>query len=553
MKMKLRKIVSLWVAAIMLIALMPMGVMAEGSTPAVTYNNYNILTDDLKDVEDALAGIATVTKAAPATEGDKGIVTIKLTSDVFGRIRFDMDSSKGYDGKGIFIIDLNGYTIDAGDNAVGAQDEALCFDHSFRGTVTITGEGKLKRGRNNVIFKSSSTLYFKVAEGKDYFRLIKNGTEDVWGKSTEERFREGYTNFDTEFELKQYNNSNYIVTFDANGGVVAPAYSVTDDNGKLATIPTPTRTNYIFEGWYTATIGGSQITTSTVFESDATIYARWTYVPVSSPYVPRVNVHTVKFEENGGTPVKDMTVYQNKKIATLPTPSKAGYEFAGWYEDEDFITSYDFDKRVTKRFTLYAKWTEGAKAPESADNHNCPAKVFSDVNENLWYHSGLDYVLEKGLMNGVTDTTFAPNNNLTRAMIVTVLYRLEGEPATNRSIPFADVDMGAYYASAVSWAKQNNIVNGVTEIDFAPNNNITREQIASIIFRYAQYKGMDAVTLEDNLHFADSNEISEYAVTAMNWAVGTGIMAGKTETTINPKDKATRAEFATVLQRYINR
>lgn len=154
-------------------------------------------------------------------------------------------------------------------------------------------------------------------------------------------------------------------------------------------------------------------------------------------------------------------------------------------------------------------------------------------------------------MNGVAVDEFAPNDTLTRAMLVTVLYRNAGEPAVNKSIPFADVDMGAYYASAVIWAKQNGIVNGVTETEFAPDANITREQIAAIMFRYAQYNGMDAVTLEENLHFADANEISEYAVSAMNWAVGTGLMKGKSTTTINPKDNATRAEIAAILQRFI--
>ena len=101
------------------------------------------------------------------------------------------------------------------------------------------------------------------------------------------------------------------------------------------------------------------------------------------------------------------------------------------------------------------------------------------------------------------------------------------------------------------WAKQNGIVNGVNETDFAPDANITREQIATIMFRYAQFKGMDAVTLEENLHFEDSNEISEYAVSAMNWAVGTGLMKGKSDTTLNPLDNATRAEIAAILQRFI--
>lgn len=177
---------------------------------------------------------------------------------------------------------------------------------------------------------------------------------------------------------------------------------------------------------------------------------------------------------------------------------------------------------------------------------------FIDLSGDAWYSDSAKYILENGLMKGVTDTTFAPNENLTRAMLVAVLYRAEGEPDTNRSIPFSDIDMGAYYANAVSWAKQNGIVNGVSENEFAADESITREQIAAIMMRYAVYKGLDTVTLEGNLHFADADEISEYAVSSMNWAVGAELINGKSEGILAPKDKATRAEVAAILHRYLN-
>jgi len=176
---------------------------------------------------------------------------------------------------------------------------------------------------------------------------------------------------------------------------------------------------------------------------------------------------------------------------------------------------------------------------------------FTDVKSTDWFFDSVKYVADNKLMNGVSETEFAPDNTLTRAMLVTVLYRNAGEPATNRSIPFADVDMGAYYANAVSWAKQNGIVSGVTENEFAPDANITREQIATILFRYAQLNGMETMTLEENLHFADSTDISEFAISAMNWAVGKDLIKGKTTSTLNPKDNATRAEIAAILQRFI--
>jgi len=156
-------------------------------------------------------------------------------------------------------------------------------------------------------------------------------------------------------------------------------------------------------------------------------------------------------------------------------------------------------------------------------------------------------------MNGVAADKFAPNDTLTRAMLVTVLYRNEGEPAVNKSIPFADIDMGAWYANAVVWAQQNGIVNGVSETKFAPNDNITREQIAAIMHRYAQYKGYDVSVGENTniLSYDDFDNISEYAIASMQYTCGSGLMKGKTNTTLNPKDNATRAEIAAILHRFI--
>ena len=288
-----------------------------------------------------------------------------------------------------------------------------------------------------------------------------------------------------------------------------------------------------------------------IYSSKFSTYAV-AYDPVRSSSGGGVTRYTVKFDTDGGSEIASKTVTRNSKIAEPTAPEKEGYTFMGWFTDESLTVAYDFDSKVTKSITLYAKWEKvDEQESEDSDVHNCPSKAFDDLDVNAWYHEDADYVIENGIFKGVGETTFAPSDKLTRAMLVTVLYRMENEPATNRSIPFSDVDMGMYYANAVIWAQQNGIVSGVTETEFAPNANITREQIAAIMFRYAQYKGMNAITMEENLHFDDSDEIFEYAVTSMNWAVGTGLMKGKTPATINPKDNATRAEVAAILQRFI--
>lgn len=173
--------------------------------------------------------------------------------------------------------------------------------------------------------------------------------------------------------------------------------------------------------------------------------------------------------------------------------------------------------------------------------------------ENDWFFDNVRYVNENGLMSGMTNTEFAPSDTLTRGMLVTILYRLAGEPVVNKSIPFADVTSDSYYANAVIWAEQNGIVSGINETEFAPDENITREQIAVILYRYAKAVGYDVSVGEDTniLSYDDFEEISEYAIEAVQYAVGSGLMNGKTEKTLNPKDFATRAEIATILNRFI--
>ena len=221
-------------------------------------------------------------------------------------------------------------------------------------------------------------------------------------------------------------------------------------------------------------------------------------------------------------------------------------------------SAYDFSKAVTKGFTLYAKWVEDTAGDIPDDSHNtdahkCPSREFDDLDITQWYHYDTDYVLENGIFKGVSEKIFEPDSAQTRAMMVTVLYRAEGEPATNRSIPFADIDMSAYYANAVIWAQQNGIVKGISETEFAPDDSITREQIAAIMYRYAQYKGYDISVGENTniLSYDDFAQISEYAITAMQWAVGSGIIKGKSASTLNPQDFATRAEKAAMLHRFI--
>ncbi|MBQ3901356.1 MAG: S-layer homology domain-containing protein, partial [Clostridia bacterium] len=181
-------------------------------------------------------------------------------------------------------------------------------------------------------------------------------------------------------------------------------------------------------------------------------------------------------------------------------------------------------------------------------------KIFKDVKPGKWYTEAVDYVYTYELMNGMTDDTFAPNADMSRAMLVTVLWRAEGSPAPKGSAPFTDLKAG-WYKDAVAWAYENKIVNGITETSFAPDSSVTREQIAAIFYRFAGFKGRDVSGAADITKFPDGSKVSKYARPAMSWAVADGLISGTKiggADYLDPKGNATRAQVATILMRYLS-
>ena len=176
--------------------------------------------------------------------------------------------------------------------------------------------------------------------------------------------------------------------------------------------------------------------------------------------------------------------------------------------------------------------------------------TFTDVTEKHWFNDSVQYVYEKGLMNGITEKTFEPNKPTSRAMIVTILYRLEGSPAITGKHGFNDVKTGNWYDNAVAWAAANGIVTGYSDTEFGPSNNITREQMAAIMHRYANYKKYNTSKAGDLSAFSDKASVSSYAAESMSWAVGSGIISGKGGGNLVPRAGATRAEAAAILQRF---
>ena len=184
------------------------------------------------------------------------------------------------------------------------------------------------------------------------------------------------------------------------------------------------------------------------------------------------------------------------------------------------------------------------------DNNNKQIP-FTDVKDTDWFANAVKYVYNNNIIKGYDDTTFAPNDNLTRGQLVTILHRMEGSPAVTGKTEFPDVqDSKQYYYKAVKWATDNKIASGYNTGKFGPEDNITREQLAVILNRYAKYKGKDVSATKDLSEFKDANKISSYAISQMKWAVGAGVITGNADKTLNPQGTATRAEVAAMLEKY---
>lgn len=209
-------------------------------------------------------------------------------------------------------------------------------------------------------------------------------------------------------------------------------------------------------------------------------------------------------------------------------------------------------KNVKKTHKITAVFEEIVQEQEDTENieNEELENQFEDVKSEEWYYEPVKYATNKGLFKGVSDNEFAPNVTMNRAMLVTVLYRLDGEKATKYENKFNDLENGAYYENAVNWATENKIVSGVNEKEFAPSNKITREQLVVMLYRFAKLNGKNINQKADLTSYEDFNEISDYAKEATAWAVKSGYINGRSETVLAPKGTATRAEVATILMRF---
>lgn len=248
---------------------------------------------------------------------------------------------------------------------------------------------------------------------------------------------------------------------------------------------------------------------------------------------------SVKSASKGSTVTLTVKPDEGYQLDKLTVTDKDGKEISVT-EKED--SKYTFTMPASE-VSVSAAFTKSEEKPEQIAG-------FTDVLTTDWFADAVQYAVDNGMMNGTSETTFHPNGTTTRGMIVTILYRLEKEPAVDNGAGFADVAADQYYADAVAWASANDIVTGYSEEKFGPDDSITREQFAAILYRYAQYKKIDVTATADLSGYADAAQISAYAETAMKWANGEGLITGVTDTMLKPAGNATRAQAATILMRF---
>jgi uncharacterized repeat protein (TIGR02543 family) len=370
----------------------------------------------------------------------------------------------------------------------------------------------------------------------------------------------------------------YTITFNANGGEVSIASAKTGEDGKLASLPTPTRSGYRFTGWYSEASGGTIVNEHTVFNGDTTIYTRWNrrsdnnnnsgggsgrdgssssnsaLSPSKATYDKAVggdleitlsrNGNTLQSLLNGKIVLKkdtDYTVNGNKY--TL----KESYLNA--LEPGEHSILFDMSAGTDQKFALTITDSTTPETPPEQPLEQSYVNPFTDIEAAKWYAEAVAYVHQNGLMSGTTPTTFSPNMPITRGMIVTILWNLAGNPSA-KTARFADVSTDTYYYQAANWAAENGIVSGYNGL-YNPGAMLTRQDLAVILANYADLAGMTLPETRDYPGFADDADIANYAKEAIERFFKAQIINGKLGNTFDPKGEATRAEVAAMIMMFL--
>ncbi len=450
---------------------------------------------------------------------------------------------------------------------VSAKQNGDAFDITY----TVTNNGNDYAAKDTTAQIHLATLYGNAKDkyGVDSTLLVKQGVTGV-APATSETFTETVVIPSSVFKYCGYDQINaYIVEPDGE----SVAYASSDNTDDAVYIMQEAPLNFTVNGGEAITLKvGATKTLAATYEGVAFLKSNANVVyTVADTSVATVENGVLKAVGEGATTVTatllpygtqasvDLTV-TNKSSGHSGSHSSSGKTDSTSKDESDKTDGTDAsgntDGATDGEVPVEPTPGEGGNASYTDCKHDgtCPITKYEDATVNAWYHDAVHYVLDEGLMNGVSKEDFAPSDETTRAMVATILNRIDGETAAKVAASFDDITKDSYYENAVNWAEENGIVTGYSDREFAPNDDVTREQMVAMLYRYAKYKGIDTSAAEksDISAYSDAGSISAYALTAMKWAYGAGVIKGRSAETLAPKANITRAEIAQIIKNYVS-
>ena len=443
------------------------------------------------------------------------------------------------------------------------------------GTDTLTTTVEPNNATNKNVTWESSNKSVATVDANGLVTAVSAGTATITVTTADSNFTDTCT---VTVTARTYNISATPETLDfgsANAGYTAPptaqTVSITNTGNQTITLTQPTATNFDIGTLSATELAADETATFTVqpktglaagnynetlaisgdHSTSASITVSFTVEQRSSGGGPTTYAVTAPDAENGTVRVSPGRASRGTTVTITVTPDEG-------YELESLTVLDSRDNEITLTDKGDGKYTftmpSGKVTVEASFAEIAPEPLpFGDVDDGDWFADAVRFVYENGMMNGVSETSFAPHATTSRSMIVTILYRLEGKPVVDYAMDFTDVAGDAYYAEAVRWAASEGIVGGYGGGLFGAEDAVAREQLAVILYRYAVYKGYDVSVGEDTniLSYADFADLSEYAIPAMQWACGAGVITGVTDATLVPQGEATRAQVAAMLMRFV--
>ena len=467
------------------------------------------------------------------TAGNHGLSVEELTVEA-STVSVDGAAYTGILGEKITLENSANVTVTNCGSALpypSTEDSEYAPDgKSYKNAVELKGDQVL------TVDNSTLTLTNNVNSKKESINSIYLGDGTLTQKS------DPTINVDKIVTSDEATTQYYVVTYMSNG---EKWDSEVVNTGSVTLPEIPDQGYNHFQGW-TDQAGNRYNGGQTVkIEKDTTFTAVWSYIPPANP-----NYKITIGDMENGTVTANPTAAKAGATVTITATPDEGYAVGTVTVTDRFGDAVRVTEQADGTYTFTMPNGQVTVTATFVETEEPVAEPFVDVAEGDWFYDAVVYAYQNELMDGVGGNRFAPNSETTRAQLVTILYRLEGEPAVSGDLPFTDVEAGIWYTDAILWAAQNNIVNGVSDTEFAPGDDLTRQQLVTILYRYAEAKGYDVSASADLSGYPDADQVQDYAQPAMAWAVAENIIQGMEDGTLKPAGNASRAQIATILMRF---